>query len=61
MTSHGRSIEDTTPDAYIPRTLLGEIELKPDLSIFNPSTGTALSRLDAIGTLILVIADRPKK
>ena len=59
--SHGRSIEDTAPEAYIARTLFGEMEFKLDLSIFNPSTGTGLSRLDAIGRLIFVIADRPRK
>ena len=59
--NHGRSIEDTAPEAYIARTLFGEMEFKLDLSIFNPSTGTGLSRLDAIGRLIFVIADRPKK
>lgn len=59
--SHGRSIEDTAPEAYIARTLFREMEFKLDLSTFNPSTGTALSRLDAIGRLILVIADRPRK
>jgi hypothetical protein len=60
-TSHGMSIEDTAPEAYIARTLFGEMEFKLDLSIFNPSTGTALSILDAIGRLIFVMADRPKK
>jgi len=59
--SHGRSIEDKAPEAYIAPTLFGEMEFKLDLSIFNPSTGTALSRLDAIGRLIFVIADRPRK
>jgi hypothetical protein len=61
MTTQGRNMENTAPEAYIARTLFGEMEFKLDLSIFNPSTGTALSRLDAIGRLIFVMADRPKK
>jgi hypothetical protein len=61
MMTHGRNMEDTAPEAYIARTPFGETEFKLDLSIFNPSTGTSLSRLDAIGTLIFVIDDRPKK
>jgi hypothetical protein len=61
MTIHGRSIEDVAPEAYIARTLLGEMEIKLDLSILSPSTGTALSKLDAIGRLSFVTVDRPKK
>jgi len=49
------------PEAYIARALFGEADFKLDLSIFNPSTGTTLSRLDAIGRLSLVIDDRPRK
>ena len=61
MTIHGRSIEDVAPEAYIARTLFGEMEFKLDLSIFNPSTGNILDKLDTIGRLSLVIVDRPKK
>jgi len=61
ITSHGRNMEDMAPEAYIARALFGEADFKLDLSIFNPSTGTILSKLDAIGRLNLVIVDRPKK
>ncbi len=61
MTIHGRSIEDVAPEAYIAPTLFGEMEFKLDLSIFNPSTGNILNKLDTIGRLSLVIVDRPKK
>jgi hypothetical protein len=54
-------MEKMAPEAYIARTPFREIEFKLDLSIFNPSTGTTLSKLDAIGKLSLVIDDRPKK
>ncbi len=54
-------MEDMAPEAYIARALFGEADFKLDLSIFNPSTGTILSKLDAIGRLNLVIVDRPKK
>jgi len=54
-------MEDMAPEAYIARALFGEADFKLDLSIFNPSTGTTLSRLDAIGRLSLVIDDRPRK
>jgi len=61
MTTHGRNMENTAPETYIARAPFGETEFKLDLSIFNPSTGTSLSRLDAIGRLSFVIDDRPKK
>ena len=60
-TIHGRNMEDMAPEAYIARALFGETDFKLDLSIFNPSTGTILSKLDAMGRLSFVIADRPKK
>jgi len=61
MTIHGRNMENKAPEAYIACTLFGEIDSKLDLSIFNPSTGTTFSRLDAIGRSSFVIADRPRK
>jgi len=60
-TIHGRNMEITAPEAYIERAPFGETDFKLDLSIFNPSTGTILSRLDATGKLSFVIDDRPKK
>jgi len=61
MTIHGRNMEKMAPEAYIARTPFGEIEFKLDLSIFNPSTGTVFSKLDAKGRLSFVIDDRPRK
>ena len=61
MTAHGRNMENTAPEAYIARARFGETDFKLDLSIFNPSTGTTFSKLDAIGRLIFVMADRPRK
>ncbi len=61
MTAHGRNIENRAPEAYIARARFGETDFKLDLSIFNPSTGTTFSKLDAIGRLIFVMADRPRK
>jgi len=60
-TIHGRSIEDTAPEAYITRKPFGEIDFKLDLSIFNPSTGTTFSKLETIGRFSFVIVDRPRK
>ena len=60
-TIHGRNMEITAPEAYIERAPFGETDFKLDLSIFNPSTGTILSRLDTTGKLSFVIDDRPKK
>ena len=50
-----------TPEAYIARALFGEADFKLDLSIFNPSTGNILNKLDTIGRLSFVIDDRPRK
>lgn len=61
MTTHGRTMENRAPEAYIARAPFGETDFKLDLSIFNPSTGTILSKLDAIGRLSFVIDDRPRK
>ncbi len=44
-----------TPEAYIARALFGEADFKLDLSIFNPSTGNILNKLDTIGRLSFVI------
>ncbi len=60
-TIHGRNIENTAPEAYIARSPFPEMDFKLYLSIFIPRTGTALSTLDAIGRLSLVIAERPRK
>jgi len=61
ITSHGRNIEEMTPEAYIARALFGEADFKLDLSIFNPRTGNILNKLDTIGRLSFVIDDRPRK
>jgi hypothetical protein len=61
ITIHGRNMENRAPEAYIARAPFGETDFKLDLSIFNPSTGTTLSKLDAIGRLSFVIDDRPRK
>ncbi len=61
MTIHGRNMEEMTPEAYIARALFGEADFKLDLSIFNPSTGNILNKLDTIGRLSFVIDDRPRK
>ncbi len=61
MTTHGRNMENRAPEAYIARARFAETDFKLDLSIFNPSTGTTLNKLDTIGRLSFVIADRPRK
>jgi hypothetical protein len=61
IASHGRNMEDTAPEAYIARTLLGEIEIKLGLSILSPRTGTPLINSEIMGRPSLIIADRPRK
>ena len=61
MTTHGRNMENSAPEAYIARARFGETDFKLDLSTFNPNTGTTFSKLDAIGRLNFVIVDRPRK
>ena len=54
-------MEEITPEAYIVRALIREADFKLELSIFNPSTGNILNKLDTIGRLSFVIDDRPRK
>ena len=61
MTTHGRNMENSAPEAYIARARFAETDFKLDLSTFNPNTGTTFSKLDAIGRLNFVIVDRPRK
>ncbi len=61
IASHGRNMEETAPEAYIARTLFGEIEFKLGLSILSPRTGMSLIAFETTGRPSLIIVDRPKK